>query len=187
LLLEINRLTNMVGEVGTTVITSNSAGQLYTEEGPLLLAQARFRFPSPRRAVALSEGRVRLPLFPPPSPCHRFAGNPRGGPGRLKVEAPGDPVDIEQFTREVQAGANAALHRFEIHLAQRHAAAHDKFVLVQALARHRQIRGEELAGQRGLAGSRQGGPAGVGRNSRRLDQPLPEATRPVSRVRRGRL
>lgn len=49
---------------------------------------------------------------------HGPAGDPSGSPGRLKIEAARDAVDVQQFTGKVQPGTNPALHRPKIHLAQ---------------------------------------------------------------------
>ena len=53
-------------------------------------------------------------------PCsggHRFSGEPAGRPCGLEIETAGDAVDVQHFAGEKKAGANFALHRFEIHFA----------------------------------------------------------------------
>jgi hypothetical protein len=75
---------------------------------------------------------------------HRLAGNPAGGPRGLEIESTGDAINVQQFAREMQARAQAAFHRLEIHLAELHPAARDKLILIQTLARNREFRPREL-------------------------------------------
>ena len=75
---------------------------------------------------------------------HGLAGQPARRPGGLEIEAAGDAVNVQQFTGKVQARANPAFHGLEIHLAQSHSPARHKFVLVQALARDREFRADQL-------------------------------------------
>ena len=72
------------------------------------------------------------------------ARNPAGCPRGLKIEPAGDAVNVQHLAGEKQSGANPAFHRLEIHFVQPHAAAGDKFILVQAFAGHRKFRAEEL-------------------------------------------
>ena len=58
-------------------------------------------------------------------------GNPTGGPSGLKIKAAGDAVDVEQLARKIKIRRDPAFHSFEIDLAQSHAAASDKLLLVQ--------------------------------------------------------
>ncbi len=109
--------------------------------------------------------------------CHRISSNPACRPGCLKVEATGDPVDVEQLTREKKSGTNPALHGFEVHLAEPHAATCDEFLFVQALAADRQLSSEELLRQVMLGGAREAGPAGIWRNPRSQDEFFPQAAR----------
>jgi len=67
-------------------------------------------------------------------PCHGMAGDPGGGPSGLKVESPGNPVDVQRFPREIQAGDFPAFHGFHIHLLQRNPSAGHKLLLVHAFA-----------------------------------------------------
>src|SRR5438105_7285417 len=62
---------------------------------------------------------------------HRVSGNPPGGPGGLEIETAGDAVDVEELARKIKIRCDPALHGFEIDLAQSHAAASNKFILVQ--------------------------------------------------------
>ena len=86
-----------------------------------------------------------LLLFPCASASLRevLAGGPARGPGGLEVEAAGDAVDVERFAGEEEAGNEAALHGFEIHLGERDAAAGDEFLLVHAFAGDGEFSGGE--------------------------------------------
>ena len=46
------------------------------------------------------------------------ASDEAGGPSRLKIEAAGDAVHIEDLAGEVQAGHDPAFHRVEVDLAE---------------------------------------------------------------------
>jgi hypothetical protein len=52
----------------------------------------------------------------------------------LKVKPACDAVNIENFPSEIQPGAGATFHGFEVHLLQRHPATGDKLVLKNAPA-----------------------------------------------------
>ncbi len=71
------------------------------------------------------------------------------GPGVLKVEATGDAVDVHNFSREVEAVHKLALHRLEVDLVQRNAAARDELIFVRTLATDRECRGCQLAEKSG--------------------------------------
>src|SRR2546427_12176751 len=86
---------------------------------------------------------------------HRLAGNPAGGPCRLKIEAAGDAIDIEQFAGEVEPRTDAAFHRLEVHFCQPHTAARDAFIVVQALSRHRVFSANQSLDEPMLAPPRQ--------------------------------
>jgi hypothetical protein len=129
-------------------------------------------------------GRPRSPAPTERLQRHGPAGNPAGGPGRLKVEAAGDAVDVEQFAGEVQSGTYPALHRSEIHIAQFHAAAGDEFVLVQALSGDFEVGANELQDQGVLRGPRKGCPSRLVRNSGGDDQLRPQ---PRGQWRDGRI
>ena len=47
-----------------------------------------------------------------------LARQPTAAPASLKVETAGHPVHIKQFTRQVETGAAAALHRGQVDLPQ---------------------------------------------------------------------
>ena len=85
----------------------------------------------------------------------RFPGNPTRGPSGLKIKNAGEAVDVEQFAGKVEAGAKAAFHGLEVHLAQTHAAARDKLVLVQALARDLKFCADQLLDQPVSGGPRE--------------------------------
>mgnify|MGYP006966905375 CR=1 FL=1 len=63
---------------------------------------------------------------------HGPSGNHSGGPGSLKVESPGQGIDIQNFTGEMQTGHDSALHGLEIDFLQSHSAAGHEFLLVHA-------------------------------------------------------
>ena len=65
---------------------------------------------------------------------HRQSGDPARRPGRLKIEAAGDAVDIEDLAGKMQAAHLAALHRPEIDVAGMHPAAGDEFVFGWAVS-----------------------------------------------------
>ena len=96
----------------------------------------------------LRQSTIRNPQSAIGSPRHRAAGDPAGGPGGLEIEAAGQAVYVKKFAGEMEAGANPAFHGFEIHLSQAHAAAGNEFVLVQALAGHREFGADELLDER---------------------------------------
>ena len=50
------------------------------------------------------------------APCHSFACDAAGGPGRLEIEAAGDAVEVEAFPRKVKVGDSLALHPAKIHV-----------------------------------------------------------------------
>src|SRR5207302_8897667 len=95
------------------------------------------------------------------NPGHRAAGDPACRPRCLEIESAGDAVDVEQFAGEVKTGTDAAFHRFEIDLAQAHAAARHKFILVQAFARDAEFGARELRRQRAFGGAGESGPSRV--------------------------
>jgi hypothetical protein len=53
----------------------------------------------------------------------------RSSPSSTRIEAAREAVDIQHLTRKKQSLHYAALHGFEIHLLQTHAAAGDKLLL----------------------------------------------------------
>jgi hypothetical protein len=106
---------------------------------------------------------------------HRLPGQPAGRPRGLKIKSTGDAVNVQQLAREKQSRNDLALHRLEIHLAQSHAAAGHEFVLVQALARHREFRADQLLDEPVLRGPRERGPARVARDAGGQDELFPKA------------
>src|SRR5438445_124492 len=96
--------------------------------------------------------------------CHCPARNPSSGPCGLKVETAGQAVDIKQFTAKIQPPANAAFHGFEIYLIEAHAAARDKFILVQSFASDLQFATSQLLDQPVTRGIGKIGPAGTARD-----------------------
>ena len=67
---------------------------------------------------------------------HRPTGYPSGGPSGLEIEPSGQTVQVQQFPSEIEPGAEAAFHGFEIHFAQTHPAAGDELIFVKALPDH---------------------------------------------------
>src|SRR3954463_12359201 len=56
---------------------------------------------------------------------HGTACDPSGCPGRLEIETARDAVDVQHFTREIEAGTDSAFHRFKIHFVQSNSTARD--------------------------------------------------------------
>ena len=79
----------------------------------------------------------------------RPAREPARGPRRLKVEATGQPIDVQNLAREIQAGTQAALHRLEVDLVQVHTATRNKLFFEFALALHLIGTALKLIDQRG--------------------------------------
>src|SRR6476660_4911462 len=78
---------------------------------------------------------------------HRVSRDPTGSPRSLEVEATGDSIDVEHFTREIKSWHDPALHRFEIDLGQLHSTAGNKFIFVARLAFHRDFSAEQKGRQ----------------------------------------
>lgn len=64
---------------------------------------------------------------------HRLASEEAGCPSVLKIEAARDAVDIDDFTRKVDMGAAATLHRLEIDFRKFYATAGYEFIFIGAL------------------------------------------------------
>lgn len=63
----------------------------------------------------------------------------------LEVEAARDAIDIDNFSREIEALHQLALHRLEINLVESNTTARDEFVLIRTFAGDCECRGCELA------------------------------------------
>src|SRR6266516_3615492 len=142
--------------------------QIPAASGCAITSPARFRAASD---LSPSIGRGRHAR----SQC--VSGNPSGRPCRLEIEPAGDAVNVEQFTGKIEAGANPAFHRLEIHFAQTHAAAGDKFVLVQALPRDLEFGANQLLSQPVLGRARKGCPSRVGRDAGSQNELFPQTRR----------
>src|SRR6476619_3179492 len=78
---------------------------------------------------------------------HRVSRDPTGSPRGLEVEATGDSIDVEHFTREIKSWHDPALHRFEIDLGQLHSTAGNKFIFVERLAFHSDVSAKQKSRQ----------------------------------------
>ena len=77
----------------------------------------------------------------------------------------------------MEAGANPAFHRLEVHLAQTHAAARDKLVLIRALAGDPEFGANQLLNETVLCSARKRRPSRVARDAGNQNQLFPQARR----------
>ena len=96
---------------------------------------------------------------------HGLSGEPAGGPGGLKIEPAGQPVNVEKFPAQMQSRTDPALHGFKIHLAQPDPAAGYKLILVQALAAHGKFRAPQLVSEFVLRSPRERRPSCLTRDA----------------------
>ena len=73
----------------------------------------------------------------------------------MEIEPAGEAVYVEQFAAEIESRAKAALHGLEVHFAQSHPAAGDKFLLVETSSHRLQIHADELFDEMMPGGPRQ--------------------------------
>ena len=89
---------------------------------------------------------------------HSVSRNPPRCPGRLKIEAARDAVDVEEFSGKVEIRCHPAFHSFEIDLTQSHASASDELVLVERFSVDLHLRRAQLLNQVVHPGARQRSP-----------------------------
>ena len=99
----------------------------------------------------------------------------------MKVETTCQTVDIQNLTREIQAGTESALHCLEVDLAQVHATACDELFFEFAFAAHIIHPALELIDQRGNLAFGKFRPASIAANASGFDQAQPQTQRQAER------
>ncbi len=94
-----------------------------------------------------------------------------------KLNPPVMPSRSNSSPAKNSPGTKAALHGFEIHLAQPDSAARHKFILVQALSAHGKFRAPQLLHEFVLRGPRERRPSRFARDTGRQDELFPKARR----------
>ena len=64
------------------------------------------------------------------SVCNGSAGEVAASPRVLEIKTTCDPIDIEDFSSEVEVRLDFALHGLEVYVLELHTAAGDKFIFV---------------------------------------------------------
>ena len=82
------------------------------------------------------KGLRRIAVRNSPIHGHGVSGDPAGCPSRLKVEATGNTVNVEQFACEIEMRSDSAFHGLEIDLAKIDSATSNKLILIERFAIH---------------------------------------------------